>query len=314
MGALVIYNLNSNFTPAPLISFLTVNFRQPEVTLQLLQSLQYLTYPQWECIVVNNDRHDPELEAAIKNFANIKYISTDSNLGFAGGNNAGLPHCKGEYVYFINNDTEVDPGLLEPMVNCFKQNEGVGMVSSKIIFDPDRETLQYAGATELNPYTMRNRSIGYGEKDRGQYDFCKPTGFVHGASMMVPMEVIRGIGPMYEEYFLYYEEYDWCQRIRNAGYRIFYCGESKIYHKESISTGVNSPFKTYFLTRNRLLFARRNYSGLTWLINFAYFSLLALPVHLCKNIVKGNFALAKAMLKGYIWNFNHQAHTSDNRD
>lgn len=297
-----------------MVSFLTVNYRQPEVTLQLLQSLQHLTYPHWECIVVNNDLHNPELEAAIKDFANIKYITTDRNLGFAGGNNVGLPYCNGEYVYFINNDTEVDPGLLEPMINCFKQNERVGMVSSKIIFHHDKQTLQYAGATELNPYTMRNKSIGYGEVDRGQYNFCKPTGFVHGASMMVPMEVIKKIGPMYEEYFLYYEEYDWCQRIKNGGYRIFYCGDSKVYHKESISTGANSPFKIYFLNRNRLLFARRNYSGATWVLNLAYFSLIALPVHVLKYLVKGNFALAKAMLKGYFWNFNHKASNGENRN
>ncbi len=306
--------MTKDFTQTPLVSFLTVNYHQPEVTLQLLQSLQHLTYPNWECIVVNNGGQDPTLEAAIKDIANIKYIETEANLGFAGGNNAGLPLCEGELIYFINNDTEVDAGLLEPMVACFLDNENVGMVSSKILFHEDKRIIQYAGATELNPYTLRNKGIGWGEIDRGQYDYCRPTAFIHGASMMVSSKAIEVVGPMYEDYFLYYEEYDWCQRMKEAGYGIYYCGYARLYHKESVSTGANSPLKTYYLTRNRLLFARRNYQGLRKVISFSYLSFIALPIHLVLKSLRGNFDLARAMIKGYTWNLTHKATSSENRN
>lgn len=277
--------------------------------MQLIESLKSLTYPNWECIIVNNGDSEPKLEAAIKNLDRFQYLNTGENLGFAGGNNAGLDRCNGEYIYFINNDVEVEPGLLEPLMKCFQENENIGMLSSKIIFFDQKKIIQYAGATELNPYTLRNSGIGFGEEDQGQYNDSRPTGFIHGASMIIPQKVIEDVGPMYEDYFLYYEEYDWCQRVKDAGYQIFYCGESKVYHKESISTGVDSPLKTYYLTRNRLLFARRNFKGLKKVISFLYLSIIAMPIHVLLKTAKGRGDLAKAMLKGYFWNFNHKAAT-----
>lgn len=262
---------------------------------------------------MNNGHEEPVLEAAVKNQANIKYINTGANLGFAGGNNAGLSLCDGEYIYFINNDVEVEPDLLEPIVECFANNPGIGMMSSKIIFYDDKSIIQYAGATELNPYTLRNAGIGFGEKDNGQYNYCKPTAFIHGASMVIPAKVISEVGPMYEDYFLYYEEYDWCQRIKDAGYGIYYCGKAQVYHKESISTGANSPLKTYYLTRNRLLFARRNYKGITRLISLLYMSVVAFPAHVLLRLLKGEGSLAKAMVKGYTWHINHKSTSGENR-
>ncbi|WP_417608098.1 glycosyltransferase family 2 protein [Owenweeksia hongkongensis] len=295
--------MNIKSTSAPLVSFLTVNYHQREVTLALVNSLSKLSYPNWECIVVNNHEQDLELESALRTHKNVKVTSTNANLGFAGGNNVGLEFCRGEYIYFINNDVEVEPYLLEPILEVFENNANIGMVSSKIVYFHDKTTIQYAGATELNKITTRNTGIGHGEKDEGQYDDVRETAFVHGASMVVPKVLIDEIGPMYDDFFLYYEEYDWCERFKQRGYEIIYCGLGKVYHKESVSTGVNSPLKVYYLTRNRLLFARRNYSMIMYSANWFYFTTLALPKGLIKHMIKGEFAQAKAMLKGYFWNF-----------
>lgn len=295
-----------NITPThlPLVSFLTVNYHEPQVTLDLVESIKKISYPNWECVVVNNHEEDPQLQAALAGESRVKIVSTNANLGFAGGNNAGLKHCHGEYIYFINNDTEVDPGVVEPLLAVFQNHADAGMVSSKIIYHHDKQTIQFAGATELNKITTRNKGIGHGEKDSGQYDDVRKTAFVHGASMMVPAHLIQKVGAMYDDYFLYYEEYDWCERFKQAGYAIYYCGLGKIYHKESISTGVNSPLKVYYLTRNRILFAKRNYSPLTFVLNLMYFSLVALPKGVLMHLLKGEKAQAGAMLRGYFWNFN----------
>jgi hypothetical protein len=306
--------LTTNFTPTPKVSFLTVNFHQPEVTLQLLQSLSQLTYPNWECIVVNNSEAEPLLEEEVKNQANIKYINTGANLGFAGGNNAGLHLCNGELIYFINNDVEVEPDLLQPIIDCFNTHPNIGMLSTKIIFFDEKNVVQYAGATELNPYTLRNKGIGFGEKDNRAFDECYTTAFIHGASMVVPKQVIDKVGPMYDDYFLYYEEYDWCERVKKAGYTIFYCGTSKVYHKESISTGANSPLKTYYLSRNRILFARRNFNGASKAVSMIYLWAIALPIHLLKRALKREWKQAVAMLRGYFWNLTHKAVSSDSRN
>jgi GT2 family glycosyltransferase len=291
----------------PLFSFLTVNYLQPEVTLDLVRSLQNLTYSKWELVVVNNHENPNEtLQQAIEEDARNTYLESGANLGFAGGNNYGLPHCKGEYIFFINNDTEVESNLLESCLAVIEQTPKLGMLSPKIKYFQKPRLIQYAGATPMSTFTMRNAGIGYMEADEGQYDEVRETAFIHGAAMIVPRAVIDAVGPMYDDYFLYYEEYDWCARIENAGYTVMYNGKATVYHKESVSTGVDSPLKIFYLTRNRLLFARRNYVGLRRLLVWLYFSGVAVPKNVLSWLVKGRTDLARAFWRGYIWNFTNK--------
>lgn len=297
----------------PLVSFITVNYRQDALTLQLLGSLKQLSYPNWECIVVNNDSDPGTLETAVSSMPNIRFFHTGKNLGFAGGNNVGIKNAQGKYIYLINNDTEVGSHLLEPIVEIFEKDPKVGMVSSKILYFDHKEIIQYAGSTELNSITTRNKTLGDGEEDQGQYDYTANTAFIHGASMMVSRAVIEDIGLMWDDFFLYYEEYDWCQRCKKAGYKIIYCGLSYIYHKESMSTGKNSPLKTFYLTRNRLIFARRNYSFLRVLLGTFYFSIIALPVRSARHLLKGEMAQFRALWKGFTAGLLLKKLSSENR-
>lgn len=287
------------------VTFLTVNFFQPEITLALLASLERLNFSAWECVVVNNGGVDEELRRACEDMNRVIYVESEKNLGFAGGNNLGLPYCSSNYIFFINNDTEVDPDLLAPILKVFENDETVGMLSPKIIFDFDRKTIQHAGATDLSKFTLRNKTLGYGEEDTGQYDEVYSTSFAHGAAMVVPKNVIEEVGPMREDYFLYYEEYDWCMRIREAGYKIMYCGLATVYHKESVSTGADSPFKLFYLNRNRLLFARRNLSNLRALLFTLYYTMAVLPIHAGRYLLKGESKKARAFFKALIWNLSN---------
>ena len=134
----------------------------------------------------------------------------------------------------MNNDIEVDPGFLEPLVDKFEVDPGIGGVCPKIKFFHIPDTLQFTGFSPLNPYTIRNKGYGYGVKDRGQFENDSLTNFIHGAAMMVPMEVIHRVGLMAECYFLYYEELDWGIRIKNAGYTLWYIHNSVV-----LSQGIN---------------------------------------------------------------------------
>ncbi len=289
---------------SPLFSFLTVNYRQPEVTQELIRSLEKLSYSNWELVVVNNDdASNAELAQALGKKERITYLESGKNLGFAGGNNVGLPHCRGEYVFFINNDTEVPEDLLEKSLSVIRQYPDFGMMSPKIKFFHEDNLIQYAGATPMSVVTIRNAGIGAGEKDTGQYDDVRETAFIHGAAMIVPQKVICEVGPMYADFFLYYEELDWSARVARAGYKIMYNGMATVYHKESVSTGVNSPLKIYYLTRNRLLFARRNYPAWRVFLAWIYFSFIAVPKNVLSWLLKGRKDLAHAFWRGYIWNF-----------
>lgn len=275
--------------------------------MELVRSMLQLSYPNWECIVVDNGSKPSDLDEQLKPHSQFKYLRSEENLGFAGGNNLGFTHCKGQYIFLINNDTELLPGFLEPLVAFAESKPALGALSPKICFFHQPDLIQYAGSLEMNKLTIRNSAIGNNEKDRGQYNDFRLTPHAHGAAMMVSRKMVNEVGLMYEDYFLYYEELDWSERMRRAGFEIWYYGNEKILHKESVSTGKNSPLKTYYLTRNRLLFARRNYGLLTIFFNYLYFTLVALPKNLITYLLNGEKDLAKAFWRGYFYNITHSA-------
>src|SRR5690349_8200220 len=116
---------------APRVSIITINYNQTNVTAALLESLRYVTYPDVEVIVVDNGSPDDATAVITKNYPEVTFIRSDMNLGFAGGNNLGIKAATGQYLFFLNNDTEVDPGFLEPMVGLFTSNPQAGVASSK---------------------------------------------------------------------------------------------------------------------------------------------------------------------------------------
>ena len=116
--------------------------------------------------------------------------------------------------------------------------------------------------------------------------------------MMVKREVIEKAGKMPEDYFLYYEELDWSMMIRRAGYDIWYEPVCTIYHKESQTTGQNSPLRTYYLTRNRLLFVKRNNIGTTRILSYVYLIAIVALRDILKYYLQRRPDLAKATFKG----------------
>jgi GT2 family glycosyltransferase len=290
---------------APLISIITINYNQVHHTCALLESLRKISYPSIEVIVVDNHSAENPEKTIKENYPETILIMSPENLGFAGGNNLGINIAKGKYLLFINNDTEVDSGFLEPLVNFLEGNPQAGIISPKIIYYNSGETIQYVGCNKINPYTGRNTRIGYKEKDQGQHDALRETDLAHGAAMMVPRSVIDKVGVMPEIFFLYYEELDWCESIKNAGYKIYVVPASKIYHKESMSVGKNSTLKTYYMTRNRLLFMRRNTKGFTKISWILFFLAFSIPKNTASYLLKFDFAQLKAFWKGSIWNATH---------
>ena len=289
----------------PLVSVVTVNFNQAMVTCEFLDSMKKISYPSIEIFVVDNDSTKDSPDIIKEKYPYINFIETGKNLGFAGGNNAALPYCKGKYILFINNDTEVEPGFLEPLVETLEQDRSIGMVSPKIHYFHTPNTFQFAGFTPINPVTIRNFAIGFGETDCGQYDHSCETGSIFGAAMLVPYRVIEEVGMMTEVFFLYYEEHDWAEHIKKAGYKIYYQGKSLVLHKESISTVKESPFQIFYLNRGRLMYARRNTLGLKRIAGFLYLNLLALPKEAAVYILKKRVDLALAVFKAMWWHCTH---------
>ena len=290
-----------------IVTVITINFNGLKDTCELLETLP-LEDESIEVIVVDNASREDEATVLERRYPQIKTVRSDKNLGFAGGNNLGIKAATGKYLFFVNNDTLLrykkedvrSKSFFQPLIDKLESSPKIGMVCPKIRFAWDDNPIQYAGYTPLSPITMRNRSIGFGEADHGQYDTAHPTPYAHGAAMMVKREVIGKAGLMPECYFLYYEELDWSMMIRRAGYNIWYDPACTIYHKESQATGQNSPLKTYYITRNRLLFNHRNkHIPLRWLTALYLIGIVAIK-DILKYYIQHRPDLASATMKGVL--------------
>lgn len=281
----------------PKVSLITVNYNQAKVTAELLQSLRTCAYNNLEIFVVDNASAEDCSWLKIS-FPEINLIKSARNLGFAGGNNLALKAATGDYLMLINNDTEVTPGFLEPILQTFQTRTQAGIVSPKLIFYHSQNLIQYAGIGEINPYTCRGKTRGYLQTDNGQFDEEKEVSLAHGACMVISRKLYNAIGGLYEDYFLFYEEFDYCEQAKKAGFAVYYTGFSKIYHKESTSVGKESPLKVYYMSRSRVIFILRNISGLAKFLALAFYFLFALPKNTLTDLVSGRWLNAQNRLKG----------------
>ena len=281
-----------------LLSIITINYNGLKDTCELIDTLP-LNDETIEVIVVDNASTQDEATELEKRYPLIIVIRSDKNLGFAGGNNLGIKAAHGKYLFFINNDAILpQPSAISHLLTRLESSDQIGMVCPKIRFTWGKQLIQYAGYTPLSKISLRNKSIGFGEQDNGQYDTPHPTPYAHGAAMMVKREIIEKVGMMPECYFLYYEELDWSMMIRRTGYEIWYEPACTVFHKESQTTGQQSPLKTYYIIRNRLLFAQRNIDGSEKYLTYIYLICIVAVRDVLKYLCKGQINMAKAVMKG----------------
>ena len=298
-------------TGCPLVSLITVNYNGLHDTCEMIDSFRkYETYPYYEIIVVDNGSHQSEAQKIQKRYKqtenstkgsaspHIKVVQNINN-GFAGGNNAGVKAAQGDYLFFINNDTLIKEPILETLVRRMESDpRRNGGVSPMLKFASQPDILQYAGFTPLSPITLRNTSIGFMQQDGPRFHSSCETASLHGAAMMVSRKALQDAGPMTEIYFLFYEELDWSIQIKKAGYRLWYKPAAVIYHKEGMTAQKATPMREFYLSRARVLFARRNLLGVKKFLSCAYLCILATPKKAIVYLLHGQVALAKATVYG----------------
>lgn len=287
----------------PLVSIITVNFRQAAITCAMLDTLRAASYPRMEVLVADNGQVADESARFSRHYPGVKVVATAQNLGFAGGNNLALAEAQGDYILLLNNDTLVPPYFLQPMVQAMEDAPRVGIVSPKIYYHDAPGVLQFAGTARLDLATFRANDPAKGSRDTGQWDDIRDIDFAHGACMLIRRALIADIGPMREDYFLYYEEIDYCLRARAAGWQIRLVPDSHIVHLESSTTGKHSPLKTHYMFRNRWLLARRFAPRREYALFLLYFFGVALPANAARFTVRRQWDHLRALWEGVIWNF-----------
>lgn len=261
------------------IFIIIVNWNQPDLTIACLESLRKLKIKNYElhAIIVDNGSTDDSVQILerfkVKSQASLTILETGENLGFAGGNNVGIVHAlqhNADYVVLLNNDTEVHTDLIEGLLKTFKEHPSAGAVSPKIYFAKGFEfhkkrykdselgkVIWYAGG-DMDWDNVYGSNLGVDEVDNGQFDKVTETDFATGCCMMIPAKVLNQVGLLNEDYYLYLEDAELCQRIKNAGYEILYTPKGVLWHKVSQSSGIGSQLNDYFITRNRLLYGMKN--------------------------------------------------------
>lgn len=278
------------------LSIITINYNGLKDTCELIDSIPFNN--DLEVIVIDNASKEDEASIISERYTQVKVIRSVKNLGFAGGNNLGIKESKGDYILLINNDTYFKDFNIDSLIERLESCDKIGIVCPKIRFAWDNNPIQFAGYTPLSGITLRNKAIGFGEEDKGQYDIAHPTPYGHGAAMLIKREDIEKVGLMPECFFLYYEEIDWSMMFTRAGFEIWYDPSCTVYHKESQTTGQNSPLRTYYITRNRLLLVKRNYKGINKYLSYIYLFGIVGIKDIFKYSIRQQGSLRKAVLMG----------------
>jgi GT2 family glycosyltransferase len=212
-------------------------------TVECLTTLKSLDASNYRMLVVDNGSGDDSLAQLRSAFQDLAILESPVNLGFAAGCNLGLRHCLqhgAEYIWLLNNDTKADPQSLRAMVEKLESDPNTGAVGSAIYSMARTEKLLVWGGGHVD--CCLGRALHFDKRvsdERVQY--------LTGASLLLRRSAIEKVGLLDEQFFMYWEDADYCFRLRKAGWRLAVAGESRIWHKEQGSVGKRSvPLDIYF--------------------------------------------------------------------
>jgi GT2 family glycosyltransferase len=252
------------------LAIVIVNWNSFELTRDTLHSLQNTSYQNYDCIVVDNGSNDDSAHQLESQFSNIILLRADENKGFTGGNNIGMQFAldKGyEYIMMLNNDVEVEPHFLEPLIEKLNNNENLAAVQPLIYFHHDKNIIWNAGST-YNALFGICSTPNYNQRDdeHAQMHIQKSVDWITGCAFMIRAAVLQQVGLLKQGYFIYYEDVDLSFRIKAAGYQMAYVPSSVIYHiagmshksKEKGKEGFVSAKVHYLNARNRIWFLKQH--------------------------------------------------------
>jgi GT2 family glycosyltransferase len=195
--------------------------------------------------------------------APIIFIRNGSNLGYAGGNNVGMRFAiemlSASYVWVLNNDTVVDRRAISSFAHAFELRPDAGVLGSRVMQYQSPETIQALGGGQLRPRYAVDTQVGRGCRSHEALERAMDLEHVIGASMFIRSEAVQNVGLLDESYFLYREETDWCVEMRKKGWKLLYCPESVVWHKEGHSVGFKSALHDYYAVRNMLYLIQKHY-------------------------------------------------------
>lgn len=214
-------------------------------------------------IVADNNSTDDSVAFLKSKYPSIRIIEIPENGGYSKGYNIALKQIEAEYYILLNSDIEVTPNWIEPVIKLMDNDRSIAACQPKLLDFNNKDLFEYAGAAGGlidhfgYPY-CRGRLFNSLEKDNGQYDNNCEIFWASGACMFVRAKDFHSIGGLDNDFFAHLEEIDLCWRLKSAGHKIYYCGESKVYHVGGGTLNKINPRKTYLNFRNSLFMLYKN--------------------------------------------------------
>lgn len=290
----------------PFISIIVVNWNTVDYIQKCLDSIYAQKYNNFEVIVVDNASSDDSVELIKKNFSKVQLIQNNDNLGFAEGNNIGIKHSRGEIIALINPDAVIEKEWLSTIVKVLQSSDKIGAAVGKIFYleeQCDKNavfcTWSKIDACSAMPYNFN------GNEPFSNVDYLS------GAAMIVKKDVIEKIGLLDADYFLYFDETDWCARMIRAGYDLTYTPYALVWHKVSASIS-DSDKKIYYMERSRIRFALKNFDLLYVPIFLVSFLLESIFIFF-RDIKKRSFLRSKIRRQVIFWNLANIGKTIQSR-
>lgn len=267
----------------PSVAVVIVNYNGAEDTIECINSLNEIEYDNYTVFVIENGSSIKPTKKQVNYLRNKSvYIESDENLGFSGGNNIGIRkaiEAEFDYVLLLNNDTTVRTDFLNILVNVAKEEECVGVVGGKIAFYNKPDYLWYGGG-HMDERCGGGSHERWNEMNQIDTGAIREVTFITGCLMLIPVEVIKNVGLLSEEYFLYAEDTDFCCKVMKAGYKLWFCENTLIYHKVSASTGETSDITQYYMVRNVLYLSKK------FRVDYHKIN-LRFTFHIAKDVIRG---------------------------
>jgi GT2 family glycosyltransferase len=262
----------------PDVAVVILSWNRAGDTLECLRSLARLEYPDLAVTVVDNASTDGSPALLRAHFPDLDLVENERNLGFAAGNNVGIARALdrgADYVFLLNNDTEVAPGMLGALVDVAESDPAIGMVGPKILYYDPPDLVWSAGGV----VDGRGRAAhpGADQPDDDTPASPRDVDYVTGCGLLVKRAVIEAVGAFDERFFAYFEETEWCARARRAGFRVVYAPSARMWHKIQPGARAHSRLYLYLMARNRLLYLRCG-GARPWTIGAATLDLLRTAV------------------------------------
>lgn len=258
----------------PSVFILILNWNNYKDTTGCVESVLKINYPNFRIVLIDNGSNDTSEEILRKRFPQLMLLQTGDNLGFTGGNNIGIKYAlkqKADYVLILNNDTVVEPGFLEPLVNSGEEDKNIGLINP-LIFRFGTDAIDFAGG-KISKFTSRALHTD---------NLLEKPDYLTGSCLLIKREVFEKIGLLDERFFLYFEDVDFSLRAKEANFKLKVEVSSKILHKISATTGKNyNPRNVYYTTRNSYYFISKHFSWLEKVTKYLGLTLVCFKI--CLN-------------------------------